>query len=137
MAKRKECNDTKKHYVDKTLLREELIRCKKQKKVSDELAEMFSKIVDGVAHRFGNLDYYGVVEDVKQDCLLLLCQKFSNFDPNMKTVKGNKTSPFAFLTTIVYNQMRYKVSKEKRHKDKRDEMITRAHQALERLERGY
>jgi len=137
MGKRKECNDKKKHYVDKKELREELIASQAANEVSDELAEMFIKITEGVAHRFNNLDYYGILEDVKQDCLLLLCEKYINFDPEKRNERGQKTSPFAFLTTIVYNQMRYKVSKAKRHKEKKDEITKRAKDLIDRLERGY
>jgi len=136
VTKRKECNDSKKHYVDKKELREQIITCKKNGEVSPVLAEMFIKIVNGVALRFGNLDYYGIMDDVKQDCLLLLLQKYSNFDPDKLNEKGNKTSPFSFLTTIVYNQMRYKVSKAKRQKEKVDELNQRARDIIERSERG-
>jgi len=95
VTKRKECNDSKKHYVDKKELREQIITCKKNGEVSPVLAEMFIKIVNGVALRFGNLDYYGIMDDVKQDCLLLLLQKYSNFDPDK--LMRREIKPLLFL----------------------------------------
>ena len=136
-TKRKVCNDAKKHYVDKKELREELISSQAAGVVSDKLADMFIKITYGVALRFGNLDWYGIMEDVKQDCLLLLCQKYKNFDPDKVNDSGNKTSPFAFLTTIVYNQMRYKVSKAKTSKEKIDTLGKRVRKVVDRVERGF
>lgn len=137
MGKRKECNDSKKHYVDKKELREEIIQCKKDGQASEKLAEMFIKITKGVGLRFKNLDYYGVMDDVQQDCLLLLCQKFMNYDPERRSkTTGQKTSPFAFLTTIVYNHMRYKVTREKSRKEKNDNMTQTAMRFIEKRERG-
>lgn len=134
-TKRKVSTDTENHYVDKKELREELIACKQAGVVSDKLANMFIKITKGVSLRFGNLGYYGILDDVQQDCLLLLCQKYSNYDPDRVNERGQKTSPFAFLTTIVYNQMRYKVSKAKRRKEKHDEMTRTARDFIEKKER--
>ena len=136
MGKRKECNDKSKHYVDKKELREELISSKEAGKVSDNLADMFIKITNGVAYRFGNLEYYGIMDDVKQDCLLLLLQKYSNFDPEMRNERGQKTSAFAFTTTIVYNHMRYRVSRAKSRKNKHDEMTKKAKEFIEKRERN-
>jgi len=137
MGNRKVCNDTKKHYVDKKELRAEIIQCTKEGKVSDKLADMFIKIVDGVGLRFNNLEYYGVMDDVKQDCLVLLLQKYNNYDPERRSkTTGQKTSPFAFLTTIVYHQMMYKVSREKTRKEKINHMTQTARRFIEKHERG-
>jgi len=124
-------NNKSKHYVDKTELVNEVSKCQGSDKVSEELAIMFQSIVDGVAHRFGNLQYYGINEDVKQDCLLLLLQKYQNFDPS----RG--TSCFAYITTVVYNQMRYQVSKAKKYKDRNDEISKHIREYIDRVERGY
>lgn len=105
------------HYVDKADLMAEIIACQAAKKVSDKLADMFGKIIDGVSYRFPNIHYYGISDDVKQDCHLLLLQKFMNFN----TAKN--TSCFAYFTTVVYNQMRYQLSKSKRYKDHKDHMV--------------
>ena len=109
MAKRKPNNNKSTHYVDKQELLNEIKVCQANNKVSETLANMFIQIVDGVSHKFGNLRYYGIEEDVKQDCLLLLLQKYQNFD----TTK--KTSCFAYLTTIVYHQIQYKLSKNRKY----------------------
>jgi DNA-directed RNA polymerase specialized sigma24 family protein len=114
--KRKKNTNRSSHYVDKKELIEEVGRCQEKEAVSDELAIMFSKIVDGVALKFNNLKWYGIEEDVKQDCLLLLLQKYGNFDIN----RG--TSCFSYITTIVYNQMRYQLNKNRKRKDKVDHM---------------
>jgi DNA-directed RNA polymerase specialized sigma24 family protein len=130
MAKRKVNNDKKKHYVDKKELVEQVAISQESGQVTDELAEMFQKIVDGVAHRFGNLQYYGINEDVKQDCLLLLIQKYKNFDLT------RNSSCFAYVTTVVYNQMRYQVSKAKKHKERMDEIAKHVREYIDRTERG-
>lgn len=131
MGKRKVNNDKKKHYIDKQELIDEVAKCQKEDQVSEDLAKMFIKIVDGVAHRFGNLQYYGINEDVKQDCLLLLCQKYKNFD------LSRNSSCFAYITTIIYNQMRYQVSKAKKYKDRNDEIAKHVREYVDRTERGY
>ena len=131
MAKRKENNDHKQHYVNKIDLREELIACKKSGVVSPSLEAMFIKIVDGVALHFSNLEYFGVLDDIKQDCLLLLVQKYQNFDPNKRNDRGTTTSSFAFLTSIVFNQMRYQASKTKRYRDKLHDLNQRIITILE------
>lgn len=105
------------HYVDKDILLQEIIKSQKDNKVSDELSLMFGKIIEGVSHRFPNLLYYGIIDDVKQDCHLLLLQKFQNFKAK------KKTSCFAYFTTIIYNQMRYQLTKARRHKENRDHMV--------------
>lgn len=131
MGKRKVNKDTKRFYVDKAELVSEVAKSQKTDIVSDELAEMLIKIVDGVAHRFGNLQYYGINDDVKQDCLLLLIQKYKNFDLT------RNSSCFAYITTIIYNQMRYQVGKAKKYKDRKDEVYKHVKEYTDKLERGY
>jgi len=131
MARRQTNNDRKKHYVDKAALIKEIGECQQNNVVSDELAEMFIKIVEGVAHRFVNLSYYGIFEDVKQDCLLLLLQKYQNFDLT------RNSSCFAYITTIVYNQMRYQLTKAKKYKDRKDDMTKKVKNSIDRVERGF
>jgi len=130
MGKRKVNNDKKKHYVDKKELVAQVELSQNISQVTDELAEMFQKIVDGVAHRFGNLQYYGISDDVKQDCLLLLIQKYKNFDLT------RNSSCFAYITTIIYNQMRYQVSKAKKYKERNDEIAKHVREYIDRTERG-
>jgi DNA-directed RNA polymerase specialized sigma24 family protein len=117
-------NCTDNHYIDKKELRAELIACIERDEVSEELAHMFIKIVKGVSLRFNNLSYYGITDDVQQECLLLLLQKYKNFDPERKTASGDDASVFAFLTTIVYNQIRYNLSRAKKEKERMDYMTT-------------
>lgn len=128
MQKRKECNDSSKHYVDKEELRKEVARCQVSQEVSEELALMFIKIVNGVAHKFSNLQYYGVIEDAKQDCLELLLKKYKNFNPDLKT------SSFAFFTTIVYRHMQYQTTRAKRHKERTDDLNQKVIDFLEERE---
>lgn len=113
------------HYVDKNELLQEIILSQKANRVSDKLAEMFGKIIEGVSHRFPNLQYYNIADDVKQDCHLLLIQKLKNFKAK------KKTSCFAFFTTIIYNQMRYQLTRVRRYKDNRDHMVNRVIEYLE------
>jgi DNA-directed RNA polymerase specialized sigma24 family protein len=105
------------HYVNKEELLNEIIGCQENDLFSDKLAEMFGKMIDGVTLRFPNLQYYSIHEDAKQDCFLLLIQKYKNFKAK------KKTSCFAYFTTIIYNQMRYQLSRAKRYKDHRDVMV--------------
>ncbi len=116
-TKRRESASKPSHYVDKAELYNEIVACQKANKVSDKLAEMFSKMIEGVSHRFPNLQYYSITDDVKQDCHLLLLQKYKNFN-----VKLN-TSCFAFFTTVIFNQMRYQLTRAKRYKDHKDHMV--------------
>lgn len=140
MKKRKECNDSSKHYVDKEELRKEIIKSKEIGIVSDNLADMFIKIVNGVSHKFSNLQYYGIMDDAKQDCLELLLKKFKNFDPKKVIIDENgkkkKSSSFAFLTTIVYRQMQYQTSRAKKQKERVDDLNQRVIDFLEERE-GY
>jgi DNA-directed RNA polymerase specialized sigma24 family protein len=132
MANKRTVNKNKsRHYVDKKILIEEVGRCQKDEIVSEELAIMFSKIVDGVALKFNNLKWYGIEEDVKQDCLLLLLQKYNNFDVN----RG--TSCFSYITTIVYNQMRYQLNKNRKRKDKTDHMTQTVRNYVESIDVYY
>lgn len=137
MSKRKENNKTETHYVQKDDLRNELIKCKETNTISPELEQMFIKIVNGISLRFQNLFYYGIMEDVKQNCLLLLIQKYKNFDPDKETKSGAKTSPFAFLTTIVYRQMIAELHKAKKYKKNQDNLIEKIQYVIRRVERGY
>lgn len=130
MGKRKKNKDKKKFYVNKEELVKEIEISQKQDRVTDPLADMFIKIVDGVAHRFANLQYYGITEDVKQDCLLLLIQKYKNFDLT------RNSSCFAYITTIIYNQMRYQVSKAKKYKDRTDAIAKEVKEYVDNLEKG-
>ena len=136
MGKRKPCNDKSKHYVDKDALREEMRTSQANGCVSDKLAHMFIQITKGVSLRFGNLDWYGIKEDVEQDCLLLLCEKYINYDPDRRNKNGQKTSPFAYLTTCVYHHMMYKASKEKSRKTKMDKLSERIKRYIDKAERG-
>jgi len=131
MTKRKVNNDKNKHYVDKQELVDQVAISQKADQVTDELAGMFQKIVDGVAHRFNNLKYYGITEDVKQDCLLLLLQKYKNFDLE------RKSSCFAYITTVVFNQMRYQVTRAKKYKERNDEIAKHVREYIDRTERGF
>jgi DNA-directed RNA polymerase specialized sigma24 family protein len=105
------------HYIDKEELFNEIVSSQTNNQVSDKLAEMFGKIIDGVSHRFSNLQYYDILDDVKQDCYLLLIQKYKNFN-----IEKN-TSCFAYFTTVVYNQIRYQLSRSKRYRDNKENMI--------------
>ena len=91
----------------------------KTDEVSEKLAGMFIKIVDGVSHKFQNLQYYGIADDVKQDCLVLLLQKYRNFDTS------RKTSCFAYITTCVYHHMMYQLTKAKKYNDGRERVRKR------------
>jgi DNA-directed RNA polymerase specialized sigma subunit len=125
--KRNPNNDTATFYVDKVELKNEIIRSQKIG-ATDDLAEMFIKMVNGVALRFNNLSYYGILDDTKQDCLLLLLQKFRNFDTS------RDTSCFAYFTTVIYNHIRYKLSKAKKDRDKLDEMTHIVREYIEKIE---
>lgn len=114
---RKESASKPDHYVDKQELLSEIISSQKAGILSDRLSEMFDKMIEGVARRFPNLQYYGIYEDVKQDCHLLLLQKFQNFKAKLNT------SCFAYFTTVIYNQMRYQLTKSRRQRDKKEYMI--------------
>lgn len=119
MGKRKTAKKRASDYVDKDELLAEIINAQATDQVSEELATMFIKIVDGVSHKFQNLQYYGITDDVKQDCLVLLLQKYKNFDTT------RKTSCFAYITTCVYHHMMYQLTKAKKYNDGRERVRKR------------
>lgn len=119
MVKRKTAKKRSSDYIDKDELLAEVAKAQKTDEVSEELASMFIKIVDGVCHKFHNLQYYGITDDVKQDCLVLLLQKYKNFDIT------RKTSCFAYITTCVFNQIRYQLGKAKKYNDGREKVRKR------------
>ena len=103
-----------KFYIDKQELIDEVSLCQQNDEVSEELANMFYLIIEGISEKFQNLKWYGIEEDVKQDCVLLLLQKYQNF----KVDRG--TSCFCYISTIVFNHIRYQLTRNKRQKDKMD-----------------
>lgn len=114
--KREKNTNKNSHYVNQKSLTEEIVKCQEADQVSDKLAEMFIKITEGVLLRFPNAYYYGINEDIKQDCLLLLCQKYKNYDAT------RNSSSFSFVSTCVFNHMRYHVKKAKVSKDRLEYM---------------
>lgn len=104
-------------YVNNDELDQEIIRSKEQDRITDELAEMFVKMVEGVSRKFPNLAYYGVIDDCKHDAILLLCEKYKMLDPTLGK------SCFSYITTIITNSLRQGFLKEKSRKIKHNEML--------------
>lgn len=105
------------HYVDKDELVREIDISKLQDQVTDKLADIFVLIVDGIGYKFPNLAYYGVLEDAKQDALILLCEKFRM----IKTDKG--LSCFSYITTIVTRVLQASHTKAKDQKYKKNKLV--------------
>ena len=117
MTKRNRNLNKSTFYVNVEELEDAINDSKVKNYVTDELAELFIKIVDGVSHRFPNLAYYNCIEDSKQDALMLLCEKYHMID----TSSGK--SCFAYITTIITNSMRQVHGKEKIRKKRKGDMI--------------
>jgi hypothetical protein len=130
-TRRKEVASKPSHYVDKKELYDEVVLCQKKNKFTEKLAEMFGKMIEGVSHRFPNLQYYAISDDVKQDCHLLLLQKYKNFNAELNT------SCFAFFTTVIFNQMRYQLTRAKRYKDHRDHMVNAVVEYIEEHKHNF
>jgi len=132
VKKRPRCKVKKKtHYIDNEKFAEEIKRAQQLGEVTDELADMFVKLVDNVSLMFNNLRYYGILEDVKQDCLLLLLQKYTKFDCDIKS------SCFAYFTTVVSRQMMYQLGKNKKYRERLSEINRLSKKIIEKKERGY
>lgn len=83
-----------KQYLNNEDLKEEIIRCKDSKIVSEKLGKMFQQLVDNVARSF----YWENPEDgldCKSNALLDLCSNFWKYNPE-------NGQAFAFCTQIAY-----------------------------------
>jgi uncharacterized protein YggL (DUF469 family) len=121
----------KTHYIDNDEFAKEVKKSQDLGFVTDELANMFIKLVDGVALMFNNLKYHGIEEDVKQDCLLLLIQKYTKYDCNANS------SCFAYFTTVATRQIMYQLTKNKTYKDRCGEIAKEAMKIIEKREKYF
>ena len=79
----------------KTLLLE-WINSPENSQMSDELAEMFIKLINNISHRY-NFRNYTNLEDMKQTAFLNILKYGKNFNPE-------KSNPFSYFSTMIFNE---------------------------------
>lgn len=84
------------HYVKNAVLRDELIRCKKQDKLSDEAVKMFMQIATKLSQK---IKYNNEMD--REDCIayaLMDCIKYwKNYDSDVSD------NAFAYITSVCRN----------------------------------
>ncbi|MCL2312481.1 MAG: hypothetical protein FWC41_08365 [Firmicutes bacterium] len=85
---------TKKHYVDELELKEELLKSHAQNKLTNNVVNMFSLMVDGATKRF-SYKYEEDREDCMQDAMLQITMKWKCFDME-------KDKPFSYFATMIH-----------------------------------
>ena len=94
MAKKSKSKNGTNNYIDKQELKEEILKCKESKVVSEKLGKLFQLLVNNVARSF----YWENPEDgydCKSNALLDLCSNFWKYNPE-------NGDAFAFCTQITY-----------------------------------
>jgi DNA-directed RNA polymerase specialized sigma subunit len=84
------------HHVKNPILREEIIRCKQQNKLSDDAIKMFQKMADKYSRR-----YTYIYEQDREDCIsfaVIDCWKYwRGYDPEISL------NAFSYYTQIIHN----------------------------------
>ncbi len=98
----------KRNYLDNNVFLEELIKCKEEGEVSDELGEMFIKICTNLGKSPNFINYsYDWKEDMISESLILCMKYWQRFDPE----RGS--NPFAYFTMVAFNAYRAYLKKKK------------------------
>jgi len=84
------------HYVKNSILREEIIRCKKEGKLTNEAIEMFQKMAD----RFSRKLKY-VYEEDRLDCISFAVMDCYQYWQGYNPEKSDNA--FAYFTSILRN----------------------------------
>lgn len=91
--------EKKKKYLNNEDLREEILKCKESKIVSDKLGKMFQLLVENVARSF----YWENPDDgldCKANAVFDLCSNFWKYEQFTKD--GRENNAFSFCTQIAY-----------------------------------
>ena len=106
-------------YMSNKEFFEELIKCQKNGRISNELGKMFKMLVErySTKHWFSN---YAYRDELVATGILACCAAFNKFDSK----KGS--NPFAFFTAVAHNSFLQVLNKEYRQKNIRDQLLIEA-----------
>jgi len=115
-------NEQRKHYLKPADFFAELIKCRQDGKMSDELGRMFYLISEKYTHHRYFVRYKHIRSDLISVGLVACCRGFERFAP----LKGDSewdgstieydyrvcNNPFAFFTTVIHNGFLQFIKKE-------------------------
>lgn len=87
---------------------------------SEKLAQMFWLLSRRLSGK-PNFRNYSFREDMIQDAVLLLLERWKAFDPTWAQRNGKTPNPFSYYTQIAYNSMRASIKRHKKLQLCRDE----------------
>jgi hypothetical protein len=105
------------NYIDGEELAEELHSLNKTGVISDNLGEMFLKIVNNMANR-KNFINYTFKEEMKGRGLIFLCKYAKSFDKN-----NPKANAFAYVSMICFRGFVQCIKEEQKHSAIKDGLI--------------
>ncbi len=92
------------HYLNNKDLYNEVVKCKKEGVISKELFDMFMLMIDNISTKFRYQDE-SIREDLKQDAILNLLEKWIMFDEN------KYTNAFAYYTQLIKHSFAFNFGK--------------------------
>jgi hypothetical protein len=107
------------NYIDGSELAEELHALKESGTISDNLGEMFLKIVNNMANR-KNFINYTFKEEMKGRGLIFLCKYAKSFDKD-----NPKANAFAYVSMICFRGFVQCIKEEQKHSAIKDGLIKR------------
>ena len=112
----KKNNKEKSYYVTNKDLLPEIIKCKKEGKISEKLGHMLLLIVNNYVRKV-NFSSYTYRDDMKGHALLHLTNAALKFNPE------RSNNPFAYYTQITKHAFIQVLKQEKKHRDIRDAQL--------------
>jgi hypothetical protein len=104
--------NTKKHYIDKKLLNEELKKYRDTNIISEQLALYIQQIVENYSSK-GSFKTYSYLDDMKSCAVCRILDQLDKLDP--------EKNAFAYMTTMIYNVFIAFIGAEKKYCDMKDE----------------
>ena len=109
-------NNKKVTYLKNKDLLEEVIKCKKEGKMSDTLAKML-QLLTAKYSKSAKYAGYTFNEDMQAFAMMSLCKTWNGFNPE----KSN--NPFAYYTQCIDSSFKQYLNKEKVQRVVRDELL--------------
>lgn len=103
-------------YLNNKDLLAEVIKSKKQAKMTNELAKMLQLLTLRYGKK-GNFANYTYNDDMQSYAMLMICKTWQGFDP------AKSSNPFAWFTQCIKNSFIQYLNYEKRQRDIRDEVL--------------
>ncbi len=105
-----------KYYLTNATLLPEVIKCKKNGKISNELIKMIMLLAERYS-KSSKFAGYTFREDMVSEAVMNLYQNALKFNPE------KSSNPFAFYTTSIHNSFLQFLNNEKKHRNIRDKML--------------